>query len=92
MERVSVKELAARYQPKPKQASVAQQLSIGEVNKIYESIADLVAEGFRPWYCRAIYRLGPTRVLELADTARKGTVDKRKLMSRLTSDALRARA
>jgi hypothetical protein len=92
MEKISANELPARYQPKQKQVIQPKQLTIVEVNKVFESIADLAADGFRPWYCKAIMQLGPTKILDLAELARAAKVDdKRKLMSRLTSDALKGK-
>ena len=89
MDKISLNNLVAKYQPKAKKEVFTQQLTIDEVNKVFETIADLVTDGFRPWYCKAIKLLGPTSVLDMATEARKGTVDKKKLMSRLTSDALK---
>lgn len=39
-------------------------------NEIYEVVADLVNDSFRPWYCQSFHKLGYKRVLELASLAR----------------------
>ena len=92
MDKISANDLPGKYKLKPKEQVQPKQLTIAQVNKVFESIADLAADGFRPWYCKAIMKLGPSKVLELADLARAAKVDdKRKLMSRLTSDALKGK-
>lgn len=62
------------------------QLPTDVVDATYSLTKDLANETFRPWYCRAIYRLGPDKYLGLADRARKG-VNPPLLFSRLIKDS-----
>ena len=92
MEKISADNLRDKYKPKPKENGLPKQLTIVEVNKVFETIEDLVADGFRAWYCGAIKGLGATKILDMAEMARAAKVnDRRKLMSRLTSDALKSK-
>lgn len=42
------------------------------MDKVFSAVPDLTNQQFKAWYCKAIYRLGPHRFLELASQARKG--------------------
>jgi hypothetical protein len=66
------------------------QLTVGEVDKVFSAVGDLTNQQFKAWYCKAIYRLGPHRFLELASQARKGKQPAR-LFSALLRSSLTAR-
>src|SRR5476649_276645 len=81
MEKISAESFADKYKPKPKELVSTKQLTIVEVNKVFETLLpDLATLEFKVWYCKVIYKLRPPKVLELADSARKGN-EPRKLFS-----------
>lgn len=54
---------------------------------LFNELTDLVNPQFRAWYCKQFYRLGKTKVLELASTAKADGRDPRKLFSTLLKNA-----
>src|SRR5438045_370875 len=87
MEKISADNFADKYKPKPKE--LTKQLTIVEVNKVFETLLpDLATLEFKAWYCKVIYKLQPPKVLELADAARKGK-EPRKLFSALVKGEMK---
>ena len=91
MEQISADSFSSKYKPKPKELVSTKQLTIVEVNKVFESLLpDLATLEFKAWYCKVIYKLRPPKVLELADAARKGK-EPRKLFSALIKGEMGAK-
>jgi hypothetical protein len=91
MDKISATDFSDRYKPKPVKEVSHQQLTIVEVNSVFETLLpDLATVEFKAWCCGAIYKLRPPKILELADMARKGK-EPRKLFSALIKGELKSR-
>jgi hypothetical protein len=75
MEKISTNDIPDKYKPKPKIELSNCQLSIAEVNSIFEDLLpDLASQQFKGWYCKMIYKLGGATIYDLAHQARKAKV------------------
>lgn len=55
-----------------------------EADRILESVSDLIDDKkYKPFFYKRLYILGPTKFLELADRARKGSKSKSGLFCKL---------
>lgn len=58
-----------------------------EANELLKILSDLVNTQFKRWYCKQFYRLGRTRVMEIAALAHADGKDPQKLFSFLLKNA-----
>ncbi len=54
---------------------------------LFESLSELVNTQFKAWYCKHFYRLGKTKVMEIAALAKADGKEPKKLFSFLLKNA-----
>ena len=58
-----------------------------EADQIFEMLPELVNQQYKAWYCRELYRLPRTKIIELASLAQADGSDPRRLFSFLLKRA-----
>ncbi len=62
--------------------------TVREADYLFTYLEPLVNHQFKPWYCKQFYRLGKTRVMEIAALAKADGREPAKLFSLLLKNAI----